>query len=56
MEHGEFAIRGSIIDLYPASSTVPYRIDLFDDEIETIRCFEPQSQRSERKDNKVESV
>ncbi len=56
MEHGEFAIRGSIIDLWPASSTVPYRIDLFDDEIETIRCFEPQSQRSERKDNKVKSV
>jgi transcription-repair coupling factor (superfamily II helicase) len=53
MEHGEFAIRGSIIDLFPASSTVPYRIDLFDDEIESIRCFDPQSQRS---DNKVESV
>ena len=53
MEHGEFAIRGSIIDLFPASSTVPYRIDLFDDEIESIRCFDPQSQRS---DNKVASV
>jgi len=53
MEHGEFAIRGSIIDLFPASSTVPYRIDLFDDEIESIRCFDPQSQRS---DNKVGSV
>ncbi len=53
MEHGEFAIRGSIIDLFPAGSTVPYRVDLFDDEIESIRCFDPQSQRS---DNKVESV
>jgi len=53
MEHGEFAIRGSIIDLFPASATMPYRIDLFDDEIESIRCFDPQSQRS---DNKVESV
>jgi len=53
LEHGEFAIRGSIIDLFPASSTMPYRIDLFDDEIETIRCFDPQSQRS---DNKVKSV
>ncbi len=53
MEHGEFAIRGSIIDLFPASSTMPYRIDLFDDEIETIRCFDPQSQRS---DNKVENI
>ena len=53
MEHGEFAIRGSIIDLFPASSTNPYRIDLFDDEIETIRYFDPQSQRS---DNKVKSI
>ncbi len=53
MEHGEFAIRGSIIDLFPASSMVPYRIDLFDDEIESIRCFDPQSQRS---DNKVENI
>ncbi len=53
MEHGEFAIRGSIIDLFPASATMPYRIDLFDDEIESIRCFDPQSQRS---DNRVDSV
>lgn len=53
MEHGEFAIRGSIIDLFPAGSRIPYRIDLFDDEIESIRRFDPQSQRS---DNKVDSV
>lgn len=53
MEHGEFAIRGSIVDLFPAGSTTPYRIDLFDNEIESIRCFDPQSQRS---DNKVEMV
>jgi transcription-repair coupling factor (superfamily II helicase) len=53
MEHGEFAIRGSIIDLFPAGSGNPYRIDLFDNDIESIRCFDPQSQRS---DNKVESV
>jgi len=53
MEHGEFAIRGSIIDLFPASSNTPFRIDLFDDEIESIRCFDPQSQRS---DNRVDSV
>ncbi len=53
MEHGEFAIRGSIVDLFPAGSTSPYRIDLFDNEIESIRCFDPQSQRS---DNKVENV
>ena len=46
MEHGEFAVRGSILDLFPMGSTVPYRIDLFDDDIESIRSFEPESQRS----------
>lgn len=46
MEHGEFAIRGSIIDLYPMGSRTPYRLDLFDDEIETIRSFDPETQRS----------
>ena len=54
MEHGEFAIRGSIIDLYPASANMPYRIDLFDDEIESIRCFDPQSQRSDNTVNSIE--
>lgn len=54
MEHGEFAIRGSIIDLYPASSTMPYRIDLFDNDIESIRCFDPQSQRSDNKVDRIE--
>jgi transcription-repair coupling factor (superfamily II helicase) len=46
MEHGEFAIRGSIIDLFPMGSKTPFRIDLFDDEIETIRSFNPDNQRS----------
>ncbi len=46
MEHGEFAIRGSIIDLFPMGSKTPFRIDLFDDEIETIRSFNPDTQRS----------
>jgi transcription-repair coupling factor (superfamily II helicase) len=46
MEHGEFAVRGSILDLFPMGSMVPYRIDLFDDEIESIRSFEPENQRS----------
>ncbi len=53
MEHGEYAIRGSIIDLYPMGSRHPLRIDLFDDEIETIRLFDPETQRS---GEKVESV
>ncbi len=51
-EHGEFAIRGSIIDLFPMGSDTPYRIDLFDDEIESIRTFSPETQRSlEKVDN-----
>jgi transcription-repair coupling factor (superfamily II helicase) len=46
MAHGEFAIRGSIIDVYPSGHELPFRIDLFDDEIDTIRRFDPESQRS----------
>ena len=46
MEHGEFALRGSIIDLFPAGSDAPYRIDLFDEEVESIRAFDPDTQRS----------
>jgi len=46
MEHGEFAIRGSILDLYPMGAHTPYRIDLFDSEVETIREFDPETQRS----------
>jgi transcription-repair coupling factor (superfamily II helicase) len=45
-EHGEFSQRGSIIDLYPMGSALPYRIDLFDDEVETIRTFDPDTQCS----------
>jgi len=45
-EHGELAVRGSLIDLFPMGSDRPYRIDLFDDEIETISGFDPESQRS----------
>ncbi len=43
---GEFAVRGSLIDLYPMGSATPYRIDLFDDEVESIRIFDPETQRS----------
>src|SRR5699024_2516443 len=45
-EHGEFAVRGALLDLFPMGSETPYRIDLFDDEIETLRTFDPESQRS----------
>lgn len=46
MEHGEFAIRGSIIDLFPIGSKTPYRLDLFDNEIDSLRSFDPETQRS----------
>jgi len=52
-EHGEFAVRGALIDLFPMGSPLPYRIDLFDDEIETLRTFDPENQRSI---DKVESI
>jgi len=46
MEHGEFSARGAIIDLYPMGSKSPFRLDFFDDEIEEIRLFDPETQRS----------
>ncbi|MCW8875054.1 MAG: transcription-repair coupling factor [Gammaproteobacteria bacterium] len=46
MEHGEFAVRGSLLDLFPMGSPVPFRVDLFDDEVESIRTFDPETQRS----------
>jgi len=44
--HGEFAVRGSLIDIFPMGSLNPYRIDLFDEEVESIRTFDPETQRS----------
>ncbi len=46
MSPGEFSVRGGLVDLFPMGSVVPYRIDLFDDEIETIRTFDVDTQRS----------
>jgi transcription-repair coupling factor (superfamily II helicase) len=46
MEPGEYAIRGGIIDIYPAGEPSPVRIDLFGDDIESIRRFDPTTQRS----------
>jgi len=50
---GDFAVRGALLDLYPMGSDVPYRIELFDDEIDSLRSFDPETQRS---DHPVESV
>ncbi len=46
MERGEFAVRGSIVDIYPMGSDLPIRIDLDDDVIDGIRSFDPDSQRT----------
>ena len=46
MAPGEYAVRGGLIDLFPTGSTVPYRIDLFGDEVEAIRTFDVDTQRS----------
>ena len=43
---GEYAVRGGLIDLFPMGSALPYRVDLFDDEIDSIRTFDADSQRS----------
>ena len=46
MESGEYAVRGDIIDIFPSGASKPIRIDLFDDEVERLRIFEVETQRS----------
>ncbi|MEB7923524.1 transcription-repair coupling factor [Atlantibacter hermannii] len=46
MEHGEYATRGALLDLYPMGSVQPYRIDFFDDEIDSLRLFDVDTQRT----------
>ncbi|MEI8362959.1 MAG: transcription-repair coupling factor [Betaproteobacteria bacterium] len=46
ISHGEFSVRGGLVDLFPMGSALPYRIDLFDNEIESIRTFDVDTQRS----------
>jgi len=53
-EHGELAIRGSLLDCFPMGAAAPYRIDLLDDEVESIRRFDPESQRSEARVERLE--
>ncbi|MGS2723354.1 transcription-repair coupling factor [Porticoccus sp. GXU_MW_L64] len=45
-EHGEYAVRGALVDIFPMGSKQPFRLDLFDDEIESLRSFDPESQRT----------
>ncbi len=54
MEHGEFAVRGSLFDVYPMGSPTPYRIDFLDNEVESIRLFDPESQRSIKQIDEIE--
>jgi transcription-repair coupling factor (superfamily II helicase) len=49
MEHGEFSARGAILDLFPMGCKSPFRLDFFDDEIDDIRLFDPENQRSSDK-------
>lgn len=46
VEHGEYTIRGSLLDIFPMGSSIPYRIDLFDEDVESIRTFDPETQRT----------
>ena len=53
LEHGDVALRGSLLDIYPMGAEVPYRIDLFDEEIDSIRIFDPETQRSNERIEKI---
>ncbi|EHC35673.1 Transcription-repair coupling factor, partial [Salmonella enterica subsp. enterica serovar Adelaide str. A4-669] len=46
MEHGEYATRGALLDLFPMGSEQPYRLDFFDDEIDSLRLFDADTQRT----------
>lgn len=54
MSPGEFAVRGGLVDVFPMGANTPFRLDLFDDELETIRIFDPDSQRSKEQVEQVE--
>ncbi|RZA21738.1 MAG: transcription-repair coupling factor, partial [Lysobacteraceae bacterium] len=51
---GDFAVRGGLLDVYPMGADTPFRIELLDDEIESIRIFDPESQRSLEKIDRIE--
>ncbi len=53
MSPGEFSVRGSLIDIFPSGSDTPFRLDLLDEQIDSVRYFDPDSQRS---GDKIESI
>ncbi|MFK3649929.1 transcription-repair coupling factor [Lysobacter enzymogenes] len=54
LDPGDFAVRGGLLDVYPMGADSPFRVELLDDEIETIRAFDPESQRSLDKIERVQ--
>ena len=52
--HGEFAVRGSLLDVFPMGSTNPFRIDLLDQDVDSIRHFDPDTQRSGEKLDRIQ--
>ncbi len=52
-EHGDLAIRGSLLDIYPMGADYPFRIDLFDNVVDSIRIFDPETQRSTERVDEV---
>ncbi len=53
-EHGEFSVRGSIVDLFPMACELPFRLDFMDEEVESIRSFDPDTQISIEKQERIE--
>ena len=53
-EPGDFAVRGALIDIFPMGTDQPYRVELLDDEVDSIRSFDPETQRSQQPVEKVE--
>ncbi len=53
-EPGDFAVRGALLDIFPMGAAEPYRIELFDDEVESIRSFDAETQRSQKQVEKIE--
>ncbi|MCL1634087.1 transcription-repair coupling factor [Luteimonas sp. SX5] len=54
LDPGDFAVRGGLLDVYPMGADEPYRVELFDDAIDSIRAFDPESQRSLEKTQAVQ--
>jgi len=53
---GQFAVRGAVVDLWPMGRPQPFRLELFDEDIESIRCFDPESQRSTDRIDRIEML